>query len=251
MKNQQENLDKMNNNYGLSKTILYTIINVFKNYSNIIEKVLIFGSRARGDYKKTSDIDLAIKFRSNNEKIYNIIGDIENKKIIYTLDVIDYDKISNEKLKKYIDNEGKIIFLTDEKGGVKMNLNKVKDKLEDLNKAFLKLQESASRNPDNDDIIIDATIQRFEFTYELSWKLMKAYLEYNGNLEATSPRKAIKEAFKSKLIDDGEIWLEMLDDRNRTSHTYDENCAKEIFDNINNNYIESFQTFINNISKEI
>ena len=107
----------------------------------------------------------------------------------------------------------------------------------------------ASRNPD-DDIVIDATIQRFEFTYELSWKLMKAYLEYNGNLEATSPRKAIKESFKEGLIEDGAQWLDMLQDSNRTSHTYDENCAIEIFNNIKEVYIEIFQKLIDSFEFE-
>ena len=167
----------------------------------------------------------------NPEKISNIIEDMEASNIIYTMDIIDYDKISNDKLKSYVDSEGEIIFLSDDEGGVLLTTNKLEDKLRDLKKAFSKLKESASRNPD-DDIVIDATIQRFEFTYELSWKLMKAYLEYNGNLEATSPRKAIKESFKEGLIEDGAQWLDMLQDRNRTSHTYDENCAIEIFNNI-------------------
>lgn len=130
-----------------------------------------------------------------------------------------------------------------------LTTNKLEDKLRDLKKAFSKLKESASRNPD-DDIVIDATIQRFEFTYELSWKLMKAYLEYNGNLEATSPRKAIKESFKEGLIEDGAQWLDMLQDRNRTSHTYDENCAIEIFNNIKEVYIEIFQKLIDSFEKE-
>lgn len=69
------------------------------------------------------------------------------------------------------------------------------------------------RDASQDDLVIDATIQRFESTYELSWKLMKLYLEYNGNLEANSPRKAIKEAFKTGLIQEGDRWLQMLDEK--------------------------------------
>ncbi|MEG6615178.1 HI0074 family nucleotidyltransferase substrate-binding subunit [Peptococcaceae bacterium 1198_IL3148] len=76
-----------------------------------------------------------------------------------------------------------------------VTLERLEFKLADLKKAYIKLNESINRDPYQDDIVLDAAIQRFEFTYELSWKLMKAYLEYNGNLEATSPRKAIKESF--------------------------------------------------------
>lgn len=241
----------MSNKYGLRKSDFYKIINVFKYYSNIIEQVILFGSRARGDYKKTSDIDIAVKFKNNNNKTSEIIEAIEKTDMIYTFDIIDYGKISNEKLKKYIDKEGKIIFLTDEKGGVLLNINKIKDKLDDLKRALKKLNESVKRDPSKDDIVIDATIQRFEFTYELSWKLMKIYLEFNGNLEVTSPRKAIKEAFKEGIISEGEIWLQMLQDRNRTSHTYDEECALEIFENIKNIYLNPIKKLVENIEKEI
>jgi len=191
--------------YGIGKRVFYEIVNTFKDYSEIVEEVILFGSRARGDFKQSSDIDLAVKFRKDSGKLYEIIESMENKNIIYTMDIIDYDKILNKKLKAYIQKEGKTIFLSDDKGGILLNINKLKDKLEDLKRAFNKLKESAKRNPNEDDIVIDATIQRFEFTYELSWKLMKAYLEYNGNLEATSPRKAIKESYKEGLIKDGNI----------------------------------------------
>ncbi|PHS29072.1 MAG: hypothetical protein COA82_13045 [Alkaliphilus sp.] len=80
---------------------------------------------------------------------------------------------------------------------------------------------------------------------------MKAYLEYNGNLEATSPRKAIKESYKEGLIKDGNIWLEMLQDRNRTSHTYDEASALDFFDTIQNVYVDVFEKFINDLAREL
>ncbi len=241
----------MVNEYGIDKKSFYKIINVFTPYAAMIEKVILFGSRARGDYKEASDIDLAIKFRRNPHKLTEIMEMIETEAIIYTVDFIDYNKITNEKLKQYIDQEGKVIFLTNLKGEILVTTNKLKDKAADLKKAFNKLKSSALRDPAEDDIVIDATIQRFEFTYELSWKLMKAYLEYNGHLEATSPRKAIRESFKEGLIQDGNTWLEMLQDRNRTSHTYDEACALEIFENIKNSYLDIFQAFITTIEKEL
>lgn len=230
--------------YGLGKENFYKLIDVFEQYAEIIENVTIFGSRARGDFKVTSDIDIAIKFRKENEQLYKIIDELSQLNIIYTLDVIDYDKVCNEKLKKYIDSEGKTIFQTNSGGKVIETMNKVRDKLADLERATLKLHQSLERDPDIDDLVIDATIQRFEFTYELSWKLMKSYLEYNGNLDVTSPRRTIKEAFKDGLIIDGEKWLKMLEDRNRTSHTYDEGTAFEIYKNIKQDYITIFDALI-------
>ncbi len=75
---------------------------------------------------------------------------------------------------------------------------------------------------------IDATIQRFEFTFELAWKFLKEYFFEQG-LELNYPIDVIKEAFAVHLIDDEGIWLRMLKDRNMTSHTYNEMLADEIY----------------------
>ena len=68
----------------------------------------------------------------------------------------------------------------------------------------------------------EGVIQRFEFTFELSWNLLKDKLEHDGIILPTvTPRAVIRQAFQSKLIDDCETWLDMLVDRNLMSHTYD------------------------------
>ncbi|RAK19878.1 nucleotidyltransferase substrate binding protein (TIGR01987 family) [Anoxybacillus vitaminiphilus] len=237
--------------YGLSEADFYKIINILKNYAPIVREVILFGSRARGDYKKTSDIDLAIKFRKEHEQLCCIRDALSEASIIYTIDVIDYDKINNEKLKRYIDEEGKVIFLTNEKGEPVVTLNKVIDKLADLERALKKLHESVQRDASADDLVRDGVIQRFEFTYELSWKLMKVYLEYNGNLQATNPRSAIREAFKEGLIEQGDKWIQMLEDRNRTSHTYDEAIAIEIYENIKQTYVTLFADFVTEMKRRM
>lgn len=68
----------------------------------------------------------------------------------------------------------------------------------------------------------EGTIHRFEYTFELSWKLLKDKLEHDGVILPTiTPRAVIRQAFQAKLIDDCETWLEMLTDHNTMSHTYD------------------------------
>ena len=241
----------MLNNYGLNKEVFYKIIDIFKEYVKYIDRAILFGSRARGDYKPGSDVDIAISFRENNDIIYEIRDKILKQNIIYAFDIIDYNSTGNEKLKKYIDEDGKIIFSTNTKGEVIVNINKIKDKIFDLEKAIHRLNESLKRDYTQDDIVIDATIQRFEFTYELSWKLMKAYLEYTGNLEGSNPRAAIQESFREGIITEGEIWLQMLQDRNLTSHTYDESTAIKIYNNINNEYAKLFEQLLDRIKKRI
>ena len=105
------------------------------------------------------------------------------------------------------------------------------------------VRESAARlaeavaQPGND-LIRDATIQRFEFTFEVVWKTLKIYLERQGH-ECGGPRPTLKKAFVENLIPTPEAadhWLAMLDDRNLTSHAYDEALANRIYGHIVDDY---------------
>jgi|LGVE01.1.fsa_nt_gb nucleotidyltransferase substrate binding protein (TIGR01987 family) len=71
-------------------------------------------------------------------------------------------------------------------------------------------------------------IKAFEYTYELAWNTLKDFLEYRGQTDIYGSRDAIRKAFELGLIDDGESWMDMLKSRNTTSHTYNEETAKEI-----------------------
>lgn len=84
-----------------------------------------------------------------------------------------------------------------------------------------------------------ALIQAFEITFELSWKTLKDYLEYSG-LKTDTPRDTIKEAFSNNLISDGQKWIEMMESRNKTSHTYKEFEAQAISNDIINTYFNLF-----------
>jgi nucleotidyltransferase substrate binding protein (TIGR01987 family) len=85
------------------------------------------------------------------------------------------------------------------------------------------LQESET------EIVIDATIQRFEFTYELMWKTLKIFLEDMHGIRAVSPRLVFKEVYALSFIKSDELFLEMLHSRNLLSHTYNEDLAKDIY----------------------
>jgi nucleotidyltransferase substrate binding protein (TIGR01987 family) len=93
------------------------------------------------------------------------------------------------------------------------------------------LEVMVSKVPDADRGVIDASIQRFEFTIELFWKLLKVILQEKG-LEVQFPKDILKEAFQGRLIDDETLWLSMLNDRNLTSHTYDEKLADLVYGRI-------------------
>ncbi len=86
-------------------------------------------------------------------------------------------------------------------------------------------------------------IQAFEFTHELAWNVMKDFFKYQGNTTISGSRDAAREAFKSGIIDNGAIWMDMIKSRNRSSHTYNEEIAEEIVIQISVSYLPLFMKF--------
>ncbi len=85
-------------------------------------------------------------------------------------------------------------------------------------------------------------IQAFEYTYELAWLVLKDFLEYQGQTDIFGSRDAIKKAFQTGLITDGEKWMDAYVSRTKTSHTYNEETAKEVVAAVINDYFELFTT---------
>ena len=112
-------------------------------------------------------------------------------------------------------------------------------KLYDFKQALARLEEALSKDPEKDSLYLDAVIQRFEFTYELCWKLQKAYLAYLG-IEANNPRSVIRESLKQRLIDEvhAQTWFAMIDQRNLTTHTYHLALAKNVYTAIKTQFIQ-------------
>jgi nucleotidyltransferase substrate binding protein (TIGR01987 family) len=75
-------------------------------------------------------------------------------------------------------------------------------------------------------------IKAVEFTHELAWNVMKDYFSYQGNTSIMGARDATREAFRTSMVSDGEGWMEMIKSRNMTSHTYNQEIAKEITERI-------------------
>lgn len=99
----------------------------------------------------------------------------------------------------------------------------------DVRESAARLAEAVAQTPS--ELIRDATIQRFEFTFEVVCKTLKLYLERQGH-ECGGPRPTLKKAFAENLIsapEEADLWLQMLEDRNLTSHAYDEALAERIY----------------------
>lgn len=224
--------------YGLSVRQWRQIFAILSRYGKRIDWVKLFGSRVRGDYKPVSDVDLAIA--STENLVTPLQLDFDQSQLPFTFDLIDYRRQPNQKLKDAIDREGKLLWAVDGKGEWMMTKEQLLLKWEDYHKALHRLEIALTKTLDEDDLYLDATIQRFEFTFELAWKLMKAVLEYEG-IEATSPRSSIREAWKQHLIGDAEKWLDMQVKRNLSSHTYNEETAQDIYRHIKEDYIVLLQ----------
>ncbi len=132
-------------------------------------------------------------------------------------------------------------------------------KFSNFNKALGKLSEAieyikkelkgkeANRDDDHedvlDDIIKEGLIKRFEYTYELAWNVMKDYAFYQGISDIGGSRDAIRYAVSTELVDDGDTWMTMINSRIKTSHTYNEETANEIFTKIIEEYHSLFLKF--------
>ena len=95
-----------------------------------------------------------------------------------------------------------------------------------------------------------AMIKFFEMTFELAWKLLKDYLEYNGFKNINTPRDAIKQAFNSNIINNSHDWIDLLKDRNLTVHIYEEKIAKEIELKIKQKYFKIINDLYNDLKDE-
>ncbi len=106
-------------------------------------------------------------------------------------------------------------------------MSKLETILEQFQNA-LKRFEDVLHQPKNE-YIRDSAIQRFEFTFDLSWKFIKVFLEENKGIICASPKGCFREAYRQGLLEYDDFWLEMTDMRNKTVHLYQEILAEEIY----------------------
>ena len=186
-------------------------------------RIYLYGSEASGENKNTSDIDIAFD-DENFTKTFLIDEDIN---AIATLVKIDVVNIANadDRFKNRVRSTGKVLYSATKK-------LRAEDGLHNFSKALDKFTTAVDREDDFKsegfaDIYLDLVVKRFEFTYEMAWKALKRHLEFLG-LEAKSPRMVFKEGFSQGIIKDESVWLDMIEQRNLTSHVYDEFQIQEI-----------------------
>ena len=191
------------------------------------ERIYLYGSRANGEAVQTSDIDIGYDdkaFRQN----YLIEEDIQKLPTLIKIDVKNI-AFTEERFRNRVISTGKVLYSASKK-------QRFEDGLYNFQKAYEKFRKAiAGKDEYYDqgfgDIYLDLIVKRFEFTYEMSWKAIKRYLDYIG-LGCTGPRMCFKEAFTQRVIEHEEIWIDMIEQRNLSSHIYDEDEIKEILEKV-------------------
>ena len=189
------------------------------------ERIYLYGSYAEGSAGQGSDIDIA--YDDKDFKDHFLISDETND--LKTLVKIDVHNIahSEKRFKERVKATGKIIYSASKKLRAEDGLYNFSNALERFS-SILERKEELKEAGFND-MFLDLVVKRFEFTFEMSWKALKRYLSYLG-IEAKSPRMVFKEAYAQEIITEEDIWLDMIEQRNLSSHIYDEFEIKGILD---------------------
>lgn len=115
-----------------------------------------------------------------------------------------------------------------------------KERFQSFCKALLQL-ETALQLKDFSVLERDGVLKRFEFTFELAWKTLQDKLYEEGYVDIKGPKPVIRQAFHDGIIKNGQSWIDMLSDRNNSTHLYDESTARHIFDRIQTDNFKLFQ----------
>lgn len=201
------------------------------------KKLVLFGSRARGDNTPRSDIDLAVYgMPEENRALFHM--DAEDLPTLLRLDIVHVRPGMDEKFLRNIERDGVIL------------MGKFEEKYTKFQDAVLRLREALTEyEATPTSTVRDGTIQRFEFCAELAWKTLREYLLEQGYTGINSPKATIRQGFAEGAVTD-EAWLALLDDRNLTSHVYDDKTAAEIFEKIKGKYLTLFSDLIAYLSAE-
>lgn len=125
-------------------------------------------------------------------------------------------------------------------------MSRLEERIENFNRAFEILTNAKNAyTHDKENILMHmALVQAYEVCFELSWKVLKDYLAENG-LPVYLPKEVIKEAFNKNVIENGQIWIDMLDARNATSHEYKMDKINLILDKISTTFYNELLKFSN------
>lgn len=188
-------------------------------------RIYLYGSQVNGESNDSSDIDIAYDDPECKDN-YLIEEEVKNINTLVKIDIKNIAK-TEDRFKNRVKSTGKVLYSFSKQLRAEDGLHNYSNALDKFVSAVDRYEEF--KNEGFEDVYLDLIVKRFEFTYEMSWKALKRYLEFLG-FDVKSPRMTFKEAYTQQLIIDESIWLDMIEQRNLSSHIYDESEIKEILD---------------------
>ncbi len=117
-------------------------------------------------------------------------------------------------------------------------------------KAYVSLRQISEQKDIEEDILIDATLKRFDLVFELAWKTLQDYLQVQGYTEYKGPAKVLAKALQDRIIENNELWGVMHEDRNILAHVYDYDKSRMIYKHVVNDYLHAFTQLFNKLKNE-
>lgn len=206
---------------GIPEAVLIQIISAGRRFAT---RVVLFGSRARGDHRPRSDMDIA--FYGTDTGYLAFAEAMEQLPTLLEFDCVHITEHTSPELVHNIQKEGIPL------------MSRAVEKTVQLQNAVSRLKEAiAEYEQTHSQTVRDGVIQRFEFCAELAWKAAQDYLEEQGYLDVHSPKAVMRKAYLEGLVTDEQGWLSLLDARNKTSHLYDDEVADQVYQQIDGTYL--------------
>jgi nucleotidyltransferase substrate binding protein (TIGR01987 family) len=199
-------------------------------------RIYLFGSRVTGDAKPESDYDFAFDAPTAEPLVLEKIrAELDELHTLYRIDVANIAK-ADSRFANRVRDTGLIVYSATKELRAQDGLMYFERALERLRIVVVERDHWVAQG--NGDIVLDVAAKRFEFTYEMAWKALKRLLDHLG-IDARAPRPVFKEAFAQGLLGEEQVWLDMIEMRNLSSHVYDEQEIARILDELER-YIAAF-----------
>lgn len=187
------------------------------------DRIWLYGSRASNEAKETSDIDIAYDDKDFHDT-WLIEQEIEKLQTLLKIDVKNIAH-AEERFRQRVLSTGRVLYSASKKLRFEDGLYNFQRALKRFSEAIEQREELEQRG--YGDIVLDLCAKRFEFTFEMSWKAIKRGLDYMG-IEAAYPRACFKEAYALGLITNQDVWIDMIEQRNPSSHVYNQDEVRGI-----------------------